>query len=335
MQNNLEQGKIPQSNNPSRPLIYFARRYSIQLSVSGVLLILFGIFIFVRPEVFLSYDIYYAFMSSIPFTAITALALTFVVIAGEIDLSFPSVMGFGGWVFTNIFLVTGNITFALFGCLIIGALIGALNSLLVTKVRIPSLIATIGTMYLWRGILMILCGGRGTPLVAAKETFLFNVLVGRLPWKKIPMQAIWTIVIAIILWFLLNRHKFGSRIYHIGDNVNSAKMMGINTDRVKTITFMQMGLFATFAGVLASLEVRYLWPTLGGGYLIKVMAAVFIGGTAISGGEGTLLGTFIGVIIIGCLEAGIIAMGMTGFWTQAVYGAVIVISLSFYSFLRR
>jgi simple sugar transport system permease protein len=98
---------------------------------------------------------------------------------------------------------------------------------------------------------------------------------------------------------------------------------------------MQMGFFATFAGVLASLEVSYLWPTLGEGYLIKVVAAVFVGGTSITGGEGTLIGTFIGVIIIGCLEAGIIAMGMTGFWTQAVYGAVIVISLSFYSFMRK
>jgi simple sugar transport system permease protein len=330
-----ERDERPAHKNPLRRWKQHARRYSIQLSVFGVLLILFAIFIIVRPGVFLSYDIYFAFMSSIPFTAISALALTLVVIAGEIDLSFPSIMGFGGWVFANLFVSTGNITLALFGCLIIGTLIGACNGLLVTKVRIPSLIATIGTMYLWRGITMILCGGRGTPLVAAKATMLFHVLVGRLPWKKIPMQAVWTVVIAVILWFVLNRHKFGLRLYHVGDSVSSARMVGINTDRVKIITFMLMGFLATYAGVLASLEVSYLWPTLGGGYLIKVVAAVFVGGTSISGGEGTLFGTFIGCIIIRCLEAGIIAMGMTGFWTQAVYGAVIVISLSFYSFIRR
>jgi simple sugar transport system permease protein len=330
-----EKDEIHARKNPLRRWKRYARRYSIQLSVLGVLLILFAIFIIVRPGVFLSYDIYFAFMSSIPFTAISALALTLLVIAGEIDLSFPSIMGFGGWVFTNLFVSTGNITFALFGCLIIGALIGAFNGLLVTKVRIPSLIATIGTMYLWRGITMILCRGRGTPLVAAKATMLFHVLVGRLPWKKIPMQAVWTVVIAVILWFILNRHKFGLRLYHVGDSVSSARMVGINTDRVKIITFMLMGFLATYAGVLASLEVSYLWPTLGEGYLIKVVASVFVGGTSISGGEGTLFGTFIGCIIIGCLEAGIIAMGMTGFWTRAVYGAVIVISLSFYSFIRR
>ena len=320
---------------PTQPWIFYTRRFSIQLSVFGVLVVLFGIFITVRPNVFLSYNIYFAFMSSIPFTAIVALALTLVVISGEIDLSFPSIMGFGGWIFTTVYMATGNILIGLLVCLIAGTLMGTFNGLLVTKVRIPSLIATIGTMYLWRGITMVLCGGRGTPLVAAKETLLYYVLIGRLPWKKIPMQAIWTIVIAIILWFMLNRHKFGARIYHVGDNVSSARMMGINADRVKTLAFMQTGFFATFAGVLASLEVMYLWPTLGQGYLIKVVASVFVGGTSIAGGEGTLFGTFIGVIIIGCLEAGIIAMGMTGFWTQAVYGAVIVISLSFYSFMRR
>ncbi|MGQ9616560.1 MAG: ABC transporter permease [Spirochaetota bacterium] len=289
----------------------------------------------VRPRVFLSYDIYFAFMSSIPFTAIMALALTPVIIAGEIDLSFPSIMGFGGLVFTNIFTGTGDIYLAIVLCLVAGALQGALNGLIITKIRIPSLIATIGTMYFWRGIMLVLCGGKGTPLVAARDTFLFNVLVGRLTEKRIPMQALWTVVILIFLWLLLNKHRFGARIYHVGDNVVSARMMGINSDRVKTLVFLMMGLFAAFAGVLASLEVTYLWPTLGEGYLIKVVASVFVGGTSISGGEGTLIGTFIGVVIIGCLEAGIVAMGLTGFWTQAVYGAVIVISLSFYSLIRR
>jgi simple sugar transport system permease protein len=313
---------------------YF-RRFGIQISVFGVLLVLFGIFIIARPNVFLAYDIYFAFLSSIPFTAVMALALTPVIISGEIDLSFPSVMGFGGWVFSTVFFATGNISLALILCLAAGALLGAFNGILVTRVRIPSLIATIGTMYFWRGIMLVLCGGKGTPLVKARETALFNALVGRLTPKRIPMQAVWTVAIFALLWLLLNRHKFGSRVFHVGDSVTSARMMGINVARVKTLAFLMMGVFSAFAGVLASLEVTYLWPTLGEGYLIKVVAAVFVGGTSIAGGEGTLLGTLIGVIIIGCLEAGIIAMGMTGFWTQAVYGAVIVISLSFYSFMRR
>jgi len=111
--------------------------------------------------------------------------------------------------------------------------------------------------------------------------------------------------------------------------------MGVNVDRVKMLVFTQMGGFAAFAGALASLEVVYFWPTLGQGYLLKTMAAVFLGGTPVTGGVGTIFGTFMGSIIIGMLEAGIIAMGMTGFWTQLVYGLIIVVSVAMYSVLGR
>ena len=149
------------------------------------------------------------------------------------------------------------------------------------------------------------------------------------------MQIVWFIVFAIILWFLLNRHRFGGHVYCVGDNLESAKMMGINADRIKILVFVLSGILAVFSGVLVSLEVLYLWPTVGEGYLIRVLAAVFIGGTSVFGGMGTLFGTFIGAIIIGILEGGIIAMGITGFWTQLVYGVVIIVSLSFYSYLKR
>ena len=98
---------------------------------------------------------------------------------------------------------------------------------------------------------------------------------------------------------------------------------------------MQMGLFASLAGILASLEVTYLWPSLGEGYLLRTLAAVFVGGTSVFGGVGTMFGTFIGAIIIGSLEGGIVAIGLTGFWTQLIYGLIIVVSLSIYSYFRR
>lgn len=319
---------------PWRLRIRHPRHYRLQLSIFVVLLLLFALFIMVRPKVFLSYDIYYAFMSTIPVTAILALALTLVVISGQIDLSFPSIMGFAGWVFTSVFAATGNIYLAMLLCLISGAFGGIVNGLIVTKIGIPSLIATIGTMFFWRGVIMVLSGGLGQTLVPARGTLLFDALVGRLP-GRIPAQALWTVVIAVALWFLLNRHRFGSHVYFVGDNAESARMMGINVDRVKILTFMQMGIFAAFAGVLASLEVRYLWPTLGEGYLLRTIASVFVGGTSVFGGAGTLFGTFVGVMIIGSLEAGIIAMGMTGFWTQLIYGFIIVLSLSIYSYFGR
>jgi simple sugar transport system permease protein len=96
---------------------------------------------------------------------------------------------------------------------------------------------------------------------------------------------------------------------------------------------MQMGLFAAFAGILSTLEVTYFWPSQGQGYLLTTLAAVFIGGTSVFGGMGTIFGTFIGALIIGSMEAGIIAIGLTGFWIQVIYGTIIIISVSIYAMM--
>lgn len=182
---------------------------------------------------------------------------------------------------------------------------------------------------------MNVCGqGFGETLVPVKDTFLFKVFVGRLG-EAIPAQALWFLVLTAAFWLILKRHKFGSHVLIVGDNVESARMMGIRVNRVKMTVFMQMGLFASLAGILASLEVTYLWPSLGEGYLLRTLAAVFVGGTSVFGGVGTMFGTFIGAIIIGSLEGGIVAIGLTGFWTQLIYGLIIVVSLSIYSYFRR
>jgi simple sugar transport system permease protein len=143
------------------------------------------------------------------------------------------------------------------------------------------------------------------------------------------------VVLGIGFWLLMNRHRFGSHILFVGDNMESSRMMGINVERVKTIVFMQMGFFAAFAGILSTLEVTYFWPSQGQGYLLTTLAAVFIGGTSVFGGMGTILGTFAGAIIIGSLEAGIIAIGLTGFWIQLIYGLIIMVSVSIYAILLR
>jgi simple sugar transport system permease protein len=99
--------------------------------------------------------------------------------------------------------------------------------------------------------------------------------------------------------------------------------------------FIMIGLAAAFAGVLASLQVSFFWPSLGGGYLLSTLASVFLGGTSVFGGVGTILGTFLGSYIIGAINAGIVAIGMTGFWTQLIYGLIILISVSMHVILQR
>lgn len=318
-----------------------ARELRLELSILGVLGGIFILFFIGNPQTFSSFDIYYAFMSTIPFSGILALAMTFVIISGEMDLSFPSIMGFAGWVFaklSNVMINHGfspNITIILatLCCFATGIFAGALNGMIVIGVRIPSLVATIGTMFFWRGLVNVLGQGFGETLVPVKDTFLFKAFVGRIR-GSLPAQALWMLLLTIIFWVILKRHRFGSHVLIVGDNEESARMMGIRVNRVKMIVFSQMGFFASLAGILASLEVTYLWPSLGEGYLLRTLAAVFIGGTSVFGGMGTIFGSFIGALIIGSLEGGIVAIGLTGFWTQLIYGLIIVVSLSIYSYFR-
>ena len=111
--------------------------------------------------------------------------------------------------------------------------------------------------------------------------------------------------------------------------------MGVGVDRTKLLVFALVGIAAAFAGVLASLHVSYFWPSLGEGYMLKTLASVFLGGTSVFGGTGTVLGTFIGAFIIGAIEAAIVAIGWTGFATQFIYGLIIILSVSMHAILRK
>jgi simple sugar transport system permease protein len=319
----------------------FARAYGAQLGILGVFIGLWIIFIILAPETFLSSRIYFAFMSTIPFFAIMAIPLTMVVIAGEMDLSFPSIMGMGMVAFSFAYSATESIaivpTRVLLACLVAvisGALIGWLNGVIIVKFGIPSLVATIGTQFFWRGAVLVLTEGKNYSLNYIKESFLYPALVGKIG-GYFPMQMVWLIIVAILGWVLLNRHKFGAHIYLIGDNVQSAQLMGVNTGRVRIQVFMLMGLVSAFAGVLYSFHIAYFWPSLGDGYLLNTLASVFLGGTSVFGGTGTILGTFLGAFIIGAIEAATVAIGLTGFWTQLIYGLIIVLSVIMHTYLRK
>jgi simple sugar transport system permease protein len=311
-----------------------ARRSGLQIGIVFVLLVIWIFFVFGAPATFLSPEIYAAYMSTIPFFAVMALPLTMVIIAGEIDLSFPSIMAIGMVTFVNVFAITNSVTAAFFSSLIVGFLVGLLNGFIVVKLGIPSLVATIGTQFFWRGAVLVLTGGKPTSLVAVRDTFLQHVLVGRVA-NYIPAQMIWTIVVAIVVWVFLNRHRFGAHVYLIGDNQDSARLMGVNVDRTRMLVFAFVGLAAAFGGVLSSLEVSYFWVTLGEGYLLRTLAPVFLGGTSVFGGTGTIFGTFVACLIIGAIEGGIVAIGLTGFWTQLIYGLIIVISVAMQAVLNR
>ncbi len=310
------------------------RKYGTQIGLIGITFMIFILFMIISPGTFLRPTIYLAFLSTAPFVGIMALGITMVLVCGEIDLSFPASMAFAGFVFGVTSSATGSVLLGIIGALATGAAVGMFNGLLITKIGIPSIIVTLGMQFLIRGSTNVMASGMAIPLRGIAGSPLYAAFVGK-AGGIIPAQSLWFLVIAVLLWFVLFRHKFGDHVLFTGDNEDTARMMGVSVDRTKILVFMLMGVLAAFAGLLDCFKMNTWWPTMGEGYLLTTFAAVFVGGTSMFGGEGTILGTFIGAFLIGSLEAGIVAAGLSGFWTQLIYGLLILIAVTIHTILRR
>lgn len=190
--------------------------------------------------------------------ATMALALTLVVITREIDLSFVLVMAMSmvGFVRTNEF--TGSVYLAILGCLLVGLACGLFNGFLVAVLGIPSLVITLGTMFFFRGIELALLDGRGYALTDEDFTGLRNALNGRT--ADVPNENIWTAVIAVILWVILNRTRFGAHIFVVGDTATSARLMGVRVARVKIATYCILGVVVPPDATLTELRVCTVSP---------------------------------------------------------------------------
>jgi len=317
------------------------------LPILIVLLVIVGIFMITAPESFLGPRIYMSFLATVPPPLILGLGLTLVIAAGEIDLSFPSVVKMSGITFAmltkfvafpmdagdDLIIEPGEATnllpwlFAL-AAVAVGAAIGFLNGVLVAVIGIPSIIATLAMLFVFEGVSLIIGSGQQYSLRGIDEYSLHAVLTGRI--GPVPVQAIWGLLIAGVVWLILNRHRFGEHLLFIGDNQNVARVVGVNVEREKIKLFTLMGALGAIAGVLVTLENRNFYTTQGTGFLLIVMAAVFIGGTAITGGKGSVLGTLLGSYIVGCIEAGIVASGLGGYWTRLVVGLVFLAAVVFH-----
>jgi simple sugar transport system permease protein len=298
------------------------------LPIIGVLLVLVALFMLAAPQVFLGYRIYMSFLATVPPQLILALGLTLVIASGEIDLSFPSVVAFSGFLFAWAFKTYELTWLALLLALAGGALIGVVNGILVAVIGIPSIIATLATQFFWGGITTVLTGGLSYSIRTIDDFAIHDVLVGRI--GVAPVQALWSTAIAVALWLVLNRHRFGEHLLFIGDNVSVARVVGVNVGREKIKLFTLMGVLGAFAAVLLTAENKNFFNTQGSGFLLTVMAAVFIGGTSIFGGKATIVGSYVGAYIIGMIEAGLVATGMQGFWVRAVVGLVFLGAVVFH-----
>jgi simple sugar transport system permease protein len=322
----------PVDNRAAPPSLLL--RYGSQLGIIGVGVAMWLGFVIAAPRVFTDIDIYRAFAETTPQFGIVALSLTFVVITGEIDLSFPSVMALGVAAFCLTTAYGGAPWYVGLVCaLATGAACGLVNGLLVAALNIPSLVITIGTQFLFRGLELVLMGGTGVPLTADQYPQMHALL--RESTFGVPVQTLWMVLILAAEWILLNRTKFGAHVFLVGDNAISARLMGVNVARVKIKAFVLVGVTAVFCGLLSSIYGYYFWPSTGEGSLLNTIASVFLGGTSVFGGTGSVVGTFVASFIIGAINAGIVSAGINAFYTQLAFGLVIVVSVVLQTLIDR
>jgi len=267
-----------------------------------------------------------------------ALAMTLLMTAGEFDLSVGAVFGFSPivmWTLFNQGFVSLEIGFVI--AIAIAALIGLVNGLFVTRLKIPSFLVTLGMLLVVRGTALFVTDGFPQRTWNAGDQWIASVLVGDIhigPFR-LYMSLFWFIGVAIIFWYILNQTKFGNWIQASGGNPQAARARGVNVDRTKLILFMLCSAMAALAGIISSIRTSAANPNSGTGYELEVIAMVVIGGTALMGGRGTIVGTVLGVFILRVMRNGIVMVGVPGLAYNIFIGAIILGMMALHYGLER
>jgi ribose transport system permease protein len=266
----------------------------------------------------------------ISLVAIIAVGMTYIIIAGEIDLSIGSLFGVAG-IALGLLIKDGHSPWlALAAALALGASVGLFNGLVSTKLGVPSFVVTLGMLSALRGAALGLAGGWP---VSGFDPHRFFALTGGFlvietdHYTSIPMQVIWMLVVLLIGWWVLTKTRFGYHLYATGSNKQAAILNGIATDRVKITAFMFIGFLAALAASLQLGFFKSFQPTNGQGLELQVIAAVIIGGTNLFGGSGNVLGTLIGAAIIGMITNGLILAGVPTYWQFVAIGLIIIFAV--------
>jgi simple sugar transport system permease protein len=311
----------------------FTVTWASQIGITTAFLLTWLIFTIMAPDTFLHSRIYVSYAQTVPYFGLVALALTMLIVAGDIDLSFPSTFALGMVGYIGAEHATHNVTLGVLAALAVGAAAGLVNGFFVCVVGIPALVVTIGTQFLYRGLTLVLVDGKSYTLLETDGSIPGRLLTGR--WFGFPMQFVWLVILGVAAWLLLFRHRIGQNAHVIGDNAQAAGLMGIPIMRTRMILFVLTGMAAALAGMMNSFAIINFYPNQGGSILLPALAAVFVGGTSVFGGRGTMWGTFIAAFLIGGIEAGTVAVGLKDFWTEVIYGGIILAAITVHALLQR
>jgi len=236
------------------------------------------------------------------------------------------VMALSGLAAAMLMVAGVSVPLAVLGGLATGALVGLFNGLMISKAKLPPFIATLGTLLMARGITTGLTAGQ--PVRGLPPAFLtlgqYDIPVGNV---GVPLPLVVMLVLAVLTAVFLNRTVWGYRIYALGGNKVAAGLSGINTDRIKIMVYTLCSFLTSIGGILMTARLGVAAPTAAQGYELDVIAAAVVGGTSLSGGEGTILGVLIGAAIMQVLRNGLVLTGVSAYWLQAVQGLVIVLAI--------
>lgn len=264
--------------------------------------------------------------------------MTCVILSDGIDLSVGSTFALSAIVCAELIMAGLPAVLAVLLALIAGVILGGVSGILVTKGRLQPFIATLITMTAYRGLAMILTDGKPISRLAESisgegGSFFFKAMgKGNLAFAgntsiSFPIPALILILVFVIFYFVLNRTTFGRRIYATGSNAKCAKLVGVNTDKVKIIVYCISGFLSALAGLIMISRVNSAQPTLGDGYELDAIAAVALGGTSMSGGRGKIIGTVAGVLIIAVLNNGLNILGVTSYYQDVIKAVVILVAV--------
>lgn len=335
-------GKNISTDNPLVPSKFnnspvFKKDAAQKLLAFAGLVVIFLVFSIASPN-FFKFDNIISILLATAVNGVLAIGVTFVIITSGIDLSVGTVMTFSavmaGVCLTNMRL---PLIVGIIGGICAGALCGLINGVTIAKMKLPPFIATLGMMMMTKGLSLIISGAKpiyfnDTPTFAKIST---DSIIGKIiPGFDIPNAVVILFLAAIVAGLLLSKTVLGRYTFSIGSNEEATRLSGVNVDAWKVGIYTLCGAFCGLAGILMAARINSAQPALGAGYELDAIAAVVIGGTSLSGGEGTILGTIIGAFIMSVLSNGLRILSVPQEW-QMVFTGVIVIGAVFADIMRR
>lgn len=262
-------------------------------------------------------------------TAVIVIGMAILLASGGFDLSVGSVMALSSTVVAMLLLAGLSIPVAVVLGIMLGAVAGLANGLLVTGLGINPLIATLGTMSIARGIALVLT--EGFSLSSLPPDFAW---IGKASWAGFPVLVILTLALVIVFDLAVRHTRFFRQVYFIGANEKAAMLSGIHVKRVRIITYMLAGMLSALAGILLASRLMSGTPTAGNGIELQVLAAAVIGGASLRGGEGTILGAFLGVVFVALINNSMTMLAVSIYWQMIVIGTVLVSAVALDMLIR-